>query len=641
MVEYTSKNMTGSSDDSSQYPPAPTVAEPSRALDLPTIISSGPRTRGRSSLLEGICEINFPIDFTHEPRLTTEIFMSPGPEFRINTCVKFANPSKGELELAIGTGIDDVRSIIKDSVSQISKIRPFWFADDILVINIIAPRLFPLKLVDLPSEASADTLIPLFLTIEMRASKILHNYLKDGNFILLAVAEAGSTYDSGEIMKIAKDVDPDGTRTLRIITANSAASPACLGQMLKEKAENRFKLGYHIVHYPLFNMSDASAANRRAGELEFFCDRPWSAIPESDRGIPSLHLKLSDLFLEYTRAQIPGVMRELQTRVNRSLEELHGLGPPRPELPNMRSFLVSLATEFQKISCDAISGHCEGDFFRHDDTDSRLRQQLERQKSAFNHIMTDYGPQTNILREHDSGFSSLPTSHADLAFLVKNPYSSEKPQQISLVRLREELNAKITGTSSSLGYRNGRLDKHVREIFTEYASRWKDLALEYATMVLCECKAFIELVFQYLLRSSWATKAHIFLNEVVDPFFEQCEELLEVKIDELSEPFEQGYGLPYEDEMFDALSQMATTMRPSKEPRFALLKKELEALVDSETDENASESSSPRASMSTETMDNGPAEVIIRTVEEMYKVGFTCCTNFDTLPFPRHASKCI
>ncbi len=241
-------------------------------------------------------------------------------------------------------------------------------------------------------------------------------------------------------------------------------------------------------------------------------------------------------------------MQRLQTLLNESWQERHGLGP-EPSEHNMLSFLLNTASEFQRLTREATLGNYDDDFFRTGGDASKLRKRLRCHHSAFDYMVQRYSPVDNIVKD-GSAHAHDPEPHSNaLQILENSPYNVAKPQRISYNTLCDELNAEVTGS--------GRLGGHAKQLFLKFSANWKDLALQYVAKILSECKAFVEFVFRHLVPSSLDQMMDAILIGIVDPFFEGCEAVLESKIDELVEPYEQGYGLPPEEEIFNDVSEKA------------------------------------------------------------------------------------
>ncbi len=86
-----------------------------------------------------------------------------------------------------------------------------------IVLKIFSPRVVTLTLVDLPG----ITKVPVGdqpVDIEQQIRDMLFTYLQNPNSIILAVSSANTDFSTSEALKLARDADPDGRRTLAVVT---------------------------------------------------------------------------------------------------------------------------------------------------------------------------------------------------------------------------------------------------------------------------------------------------------------------------------------------------------------------------------------------------------------------------------------
>lgn len=88
---------------------------------------------------------------------------------------------------------------------------------DPISLKIFSHRVVDLTLVDLPG----ITKVPVGdqpYDIEHQISKLINDYIQNPNSLILAVTPANSDFANSDAIKIAKAVDPEGTRTLAVVT---------------------------------------------------------------------------------------------------------------------------------------------------------------------------------------------------------------------------------------------------------------------------------------------------------------------------------------------------------------------------------------------------------------------------------------
>lgn len=86
-----------------------------------------------------------------------------------------------------------------------------------IVLKIYSPRVVNLSLIDLPG----ITKIPVGdqpNDIEDKIKKMILLYVQNPNSLILAISPANHDLANSDSLKIAREVDPDGERTLGVIT---------------------------------------------------------------------------------------------------------------------------------------------------------------------------------------------------------------------------------------------------------------------------------------------------------------------------------------------------------------------------------------------------------------------------------------
>jgi replication fork clamp-binding protein CrfC len=84
-------------------------------------------------------------------------------------------------------------------------------------LRIFSPNVLTLTLVDLPGL----TKVPVGdqpRDIERQIKDMLIKYISKPNAIILAVTAANTDLANSDGLKLARDVDPDGTRTIGVLT---------------------------------------------------------------------------------------------------------------------------------------------------------------------------------------------------------------------------------------------------------------------------------------------------------------------------------------------------------------------------------------------------------------------------------------
>jgi hypothetical protein len=124
------------------------------------------------------------------------------------------------------------------------------FRKDILRIEVCGPEQSPLTLVDLPGLIHSETKLQTAEDIKVVA-ELVDGYLNDPRSIVLAIVSAKNDIGNQVILRKAREADPNGQRTLGIITKPDTLSKGSKSEKefvhLAQNENVKFRLGWHVV----------------------------------------------------------------------------------------------------------------------------------------------------------------------------------------------------------------------------------------------------------------------------------------------------------------------------------------------------------------------------------------------------------
>ena len=184
------------------------------------------------------------------------------------------------------------------------------FSNDVLRLEIAGPDQEHLSVIDVPGIFKNTT--PGLTTkadITLVRNMVL-GYMENPRSVMLAVVPANVDVATQEILELAKEVDPEGDRTLGVLTkpdlVDRGAEPRVLD--LIEGRARPMKLGWHVVRNPGQVDLTNSTLDRQALEMEFFRTRaPWQTIETDRAGIESLRDRLKDILCGLVGREFPKV----------------------------------------------------------------------------------------------------------------------------------------------------------------------------------------------------------------------------------------------------------------------------------------------------------------------------------------------
>lgn len=191
---------------------------------LPQLIVCGDQSSGKSSVLQAISGLVFPSKDNLCTRFATEVILRRASTKGLSVSIvpgqdRSAVDRERLLDFRFVIQNDEDFAALFDKAKQAMGLTDHSsaFSKDILRVEILGPSQPQLTLVDLPglihSESKSLTTQDLELVTEL-----VKSYMKNPRSIILAVITAKNDFSNQIILKRARELDPEGSRTLGIIT---------------------------------------------------------------------------------------------------------------------------------------------------------------------------------------------------------------------------------------------------------------------------------------------------------------------------------------------------------------------------------------------------------------------------------------
>ena len=199
-------------------------------LSLPQLVVCGDQSAGKSSVLEALTEIPFPRNDNLCTRFATEIILrrADASSLKIKLIPDPKRPSDEQANIKTFeesiTNFDELPNIMNAAMAVMeigdnssSGSKPRAFARDVLSIEIEGPSRPQLTLVDIPGLIQTDTKGVTKADVDL-VGEITDQYITQPRTICLAVMSGANDYANQKILTKVREVDPEGDRTLGIIT---------------------------------------------------------------------------------------------------------------------------------------------------------------------------------------------------------------------------------------------------------------------------------------------------------------------------------------------------------------------------------------------------------------------------------------
>ncbi|KAH8032527.1 hypothetical protein HPB51_025980 [Rhipicephalus microplus] len=329
------------------------------ALQLPQIVVVGAQSSGKSSVLESLVGRDFlPRGsgiVTRRPLVLQLVYVSKDD-------VQHRSADEGTLQLEewakflhtknkIYTDFDTVREEIEAETDRMSGTNK-GICPEPISLKIFSSRVVNLALVDLPGL----TKVPVGDQpddIEQQVRTLILHYISNPNSLILAVTAANTDFATSEALKLAREVDPDGRRTLAVITkldlmdAGTDAMDVLCGRVIP------VKLGIiGVVNRSQQDIKDHKPIADALRDEALFLQRKYPALAARN-GTEYLAKTLNRLLMHHIRDCLP----ELKTRVNVMISQFQSLLSSYGEaVQDQGQTLLQIITKFASSYCATIEG---------------------------------------------------------------------------------------------------------------------------------------------------------------------------------------------------------------------------------------------------------------------------------------------
>jgi dynamin 1-like protein len=227
-----------------------------------------------------------------------------------------------------------------------------------IVLHVYSPHVLNLTLVDLPGL----TKVPVGdqpSNIEAQIRDIVLQYVRNPNSIIVAVSAANNDIANSDALKVAREVDPTGQRTLGVLTkldlmdAGTDAVDVLLGRVVP------LRLGFvGVVNRSQQDIVEGRPIHEaRKAERAFFAQHPAYKAMQERLGTAYLTRRLNALLLGHIRQTLPDLKARVSALLGETQLELDSYGEPlRDSEAAMAPLLLTLLSRFSAHFCDALDG---------------------------------------------------------------------------------------------------------------------------------------------------------------------------------------------------------------------------------------------------------------------------------------------
>ena len=321
-------------------------------IKLPRICSLGTQSSGKSSVLESIVGLDF------LPRGDGVVTRRP---LELRLChINHGEPWAifEEIKGEKFTDFNKVRETIESLTDKVC-VGEKNIVDQPIVLNVYSQTCPDLTLVDLPGV----TRVPVGKqpkNIEEITKNMAKRYVSDSLTIILCVIAANSDIATSDGLKLAKEIDTGGTRTIGVLTKLDIMDEGTNARKALMNEEIPLKLGYVGVKnrskQDLVNKLPMSEMVKK--EKEFFRSHPvYKNMPQGYLGTDVLIQKLTKIYFKIIRENLPRIIKAINERMKTAEEELSSLGNPMPiDDAGKMSLLWTMLNEYCDLFRNVLKG---------------------------------------------------------------------------------------------------------------------------------------------------------------------------------------------------------------------------------------------------------------------------------------------
>ncbi|CAL8117732.1 unnamed protein product [Orchesella dallaii] len=285
-------------------------------IDLPKLVVCGSQSSGKTSVLESIVGEEF-LPRGNGIQTRCPIILQLNHTQGTSKWIQFAG-ERDKYE-----DFNEVKKILKAKSDEIA--RTEVISKDPITISIHSPYVVDLTLIDLPGlienavEGQPQNLV-------RKVQRLVNDYISSPNCIILAVTSAVTDIADSKCIRLAKEVDPNGTRTLAVLTKldmmdeGTDASDVLSGKIIK------FNLGIIGVVNRSFKDTEVGRSVSEGLEKERnFLQENYPDMCDKN-GIPYLIEKTTELLKKKIERELPRLKSRIDEMIKKGEEQAFKIG---------------------------------------------------------------------------------------------------------------------------------------------------------------------------------------------------------------------------------------------------------------------------------------------------------------------------
>ncbi|KAH9851979.1 Dynamin central region-domain-containing protein [Lenzites betulinus] len=327
-------------------------------LDMPQLAVVGSQSAGKSSVLETIVGRDFlPRGsgiVTRRP-LVLQLIHTPASESSAQTYTEWGQFLHIDKRF---TEFDEIRREIEQETFRVAG-QNKGISKLPIHLRIYSPNVLDLTLVDLPGL----TKIPVGdqpSDIERQIRSLVLDYISKQNCVILAVSAANVDLANSEALKLARQVDPQGRRTIGVLTKLDLMDAGTNALDILTGRVYPLKLGFiGVVNRSQADINaEKSLSDAHEAEDDFFRSHPAYRNIAHKNGTRYLAKTLNQVLMNHIRDKLPDMKARLNTLMGQAQQELNSFGDSAiyGDKNQQGGLILRLMTQFARDFVASIEG---------------------------------------------------------------------------------------------------------------------------------------------------------------------------------------------------------------------------------------------------------------------------------------------
>ena len=519
----------------------------SHYVSLPQIIVCGDQSSGKSSVLEAISGVSFPIKSNLCTRFPIELVLRKTSHIGVTVSIVPHHSRSESEQLSLGSfhekleGFDGLSTLVENAKAAMAiSTHGRAFSKDLLRVEVSGPDRPHLTIVDLPGLIHSETKQQSASDVEL-VQDVVQAYMKEPRSIILAVVSAKNDYANQIVLKLARAADREGTRTLGVITKPdtliAGSESEAMYVSLARNQDVEFRLGWHVLKNMDSEMGVWSLAERDVKEEEFFSQGIWHDLSRSLLGVDKLRKRLSKVLLGQIATEIPSLIDEIEIKSKACRGRLDKLGEPRATLDEQRLYLLHISQSFHSLIKASVDGTYNDPFFE----DAKSEPGYQKRLRA-------------VVQNLNMDFAKRITKRGHRREIVESPSTTAVPRGVTATTreefmdhiqhlMRRTKGRELPGTFNPM---------IVGDLFLEQSSPWEAITRSHIEKVWKAAKEFLSLTTTYIAD---ATTSKALFQKIFEPALNQLLGNLNTKTTELLTPHQKSHPITYNHYFTEALQK--------------------------------------------------------------------------------------